>query len=155
MDWKSSMRNSRIRVAPIAIPMELWSLPLFHFAKSRHCLSRHYLCNNYTLFVIFGYMWIFFAVCVEQLILGHAYDEYFVLVWKPGMTLEKSQWSIMINETYKFVMDMFKVLKWLTWRFNTRWLKEHEKTYMISWEGGSSTWLWGYTQFERTNINEW
>jgi hypothetical protein len=41
--------------------------------------------------------------------------------------LEKSQWYIMINETYKIVTDMFKVLKWLTWRFNTLWIKEHEK----------------------------
>jgi hypothetical protein len=27
----------------------------------------------------------FWAVCVEQLILGHAYDECLVLAWKPGM----------------------------------------------------------------------
>jgi hypothetical protein len=32
MDWNSSMKSSRIRVAPVAIPMELWSVPLFHFA---------------------------------------------------------------------------------------------------------------------------
>jgi hypothetical protein len=32
MDWNSSMRSSRLRVAPVAIPVELCSPPLFHFA---------------------------------------------------------------------------------------------------------------------------
>jgi hypothetical protein len=27
-----------------------------------------------------GYLWTFLAVCVEPLILGHAYDEYLILV---------------------------------------------------------------------------
>jgi hypothetical protein len=27
----------------------------------------------------FGYLWALFAICVEQLILSHAYDEYMVL----------------------------------------------------------------------------
>jgi hypothetical protein len=27
----------------------------------------------------FGYLWTLLAVCVEQLILGHAYDEYLIL----------------------------------------------------------------------------
>jgi hypothetical protein len=34
----------------------------------------------------FGYLWTLLAVCVEQLIMGHAYDEYSVLAEKPGMT---------------------------------------------------------------------
>jgi hypothetical protein len=34
MDWNSSMRSYRLRVAPVAIPMELWSLPLFRFDES-------------------------------------------------------------------------------------------------------------------------
>jgi hypothetical protein len=34
MDWNSSMRSSRLRVAPIAFPMVFWSLPLFHFVES-------------------------------------------------------------------------------------------------------------------------
>jgi hypothetical protein len=38
VDWNSSMRSSRLRVAPVAIPMELWSLPLFHFIGSHHSL---------------------------------------------------------------------------------------------------------------------
>jgi hypothetical protein len=29
----------------------------------------------------FGYLWALLAVCVEHLILGHAYDEYSVLAW--------------------------------------------------------------------------
>jgi hypothetical protein len=34
MDWISSMRGSRLRVAPVVDPVVLWSLPLFHFAES-------------------------------------------------------------------------------------------------------------------------
>jgi hypothetical protein len=50
------MRISRLRVAPVAVPVVLWSLPLFHFDESRLNLYGHYLCNNYTLFVTFGYL---------------------------------------------------------------------------------------------------
>jgi hypothetical protein len=56
MDWNSSTGNSRLRVAPVAIPSELWSLLLFCFVKSRHSLQRHYLCNSYILFMTFGYL---------------------------------------------------------------------------------------------------
>jgi hypothetical protein len=35
MDWNSSMRSSRLCVAPVTIPMVLWSLPLFRFIESR------------------------------------------------------------------------------------------------------------------------
>jgi hypothetical protein len=38
MDWNSSTRSSRLHVAPVAIPVELWSLPLFCFVESRHSL---------------------------------------------------------------------------------------------------------------------
>jgi hypothetical protein len=38
MDWNSLMRSFRLYVAPVAIPMELWSLPLFRFVESRHSL---------------------------------------------------------------------------------------------------------------------
>jgi hypothetical protein len=55
IDWNSSTRSSKLRVAPVAIPVELWSLLLFHFIESHHSLYRHYLCNTYTLFVTFGY----------------------------------------------------------------------------------------------------
>jgi hypothetical protein len=34
MNWNSSMRSSRLRVAPIAVPMELWGPSLFHFIES-------------------------------------------------------------------------------------------------------------------------
>jgi hypothetical protein len=56
MDWNFSMRSSRLRVALVAVPVELWSLPLFWFVKSCLSLERHYFCNNYTLFVTFGYL---------------------------------------------------------------------------------------------------
>jgi hypothetical protein len=38
MNWNYSMRSSRLRVAPVAIPVELWSLLMFCFAKSHHSL---------------------------------------------------------------------------------------------------------------------
>jgi hypothetical protein len=38
MDWNSSTRSSRLRVAPVVVPVVLWSLPLFHSAKSHHSL---------------------------------------------------------------------------------------------------------------------
>jgi hypothetical protein len=34
MDWNSSTRSSRLRVTPVAVPVVLWSLPLFHFVES-------------------------------------------------------------------------------------------------------------------------
>jgi hypothetical protein len=36
MDWNSSTKSSRLRVAPVAIPVELWSLPPFHFVESHY-----------------------------------------------------------------------------------------------------------------------
>jgi hypothetical protein len=50
VDWNSSTRSFRLRVASVAIPVVLWSLPLFRFTESRLSLQRHYLCNNYTLY---------------------------------------------------------------------------------------------------------
>jgi hypothetical protein len=38
MDWNSSTWSSMLRVDPVAVPVVLWSLPLFRFAKSRHSL---------------------------------------------------------------------------------------------------------------------
>jgi hypothetical protein len=34
MDWNSSTKSSRLRVAPVAVLVVLWSLPLFRFAES-------------------------------------------------------------------------------------------------------------------------
>jgi hypothetical protein len=56
IDWNSSTKSSRLRVAPVAVPVKLWSLPRFRFIESHHILKRHYLCNNYTLFVTFGFL---------------------------------------------------------------------------------------------------
>jgi hypothetical protein len=38
MDWNSLMRSFRVRVAPIVIPLVLWSLLLFHSIESHHSL---------------------------------------------------------------------------------------------------------------------
>jgi hypothetical protein len=39
----------------------------------------------------FDYLSLLLAVCVEQLILGHAYNEYLVLAYKLGMTQVQSE----------------------------------------------------------------
>jgi hypothetical protein len=80
MDWNSSIRSSRLCVAPVAIPVELWSLLLFHF-----CLRVIIVFRDTIYVIIILYSWHlvicehFWSVCVEQLILGHTYDEYLVL----------------------------------------------------------------------------
>jgi hypothetical protein len=38
IDWNSLTRSSRLCVAPVAIPVELWSLLLFYFIESHHSL---------------------------------------------------------------------------------------------------------------------
>jgi hypothetical protein len=38
MDWNSSTKSSRLCVAPVVVPLVLWSLPLFHSAESRRRL---------------------------------------------------------------------------------------------------------------------
>jgi hypothetical protein len=38
MDWNSLTRSSRLHVAPVAVPVELWSLPLFCLVESHHSL---------------------------------------------------------------------------------------------------------------------
>jgi hypothetical protein len=38
MDWNSSTRSSRLRVTPVAVPVELWSLLIFRFVEGHHSL---------------------------------------------------------------------------------------------------------------------
>jgi hypothetical protein len=38
MVWNSSMKSSRLCVAPVVVVVELWSLLLFHFVESHHSL---------------------------------------------------------------------------------------------------------------------
>jgi hypothetical protein len=38
IDYNSSMRSSMLRVVLVAVPVELWSLPLFRFIESHHSL---------------------------------------------------------------------------------------------------------------------
>jgi hypothetical protein len=96
MDCNSSTKSSRLCVAPVAVPVELWSLALFHFIESRHSLLRPYLCNNHTLFVIFGYLWTLLGHMCE--IINHGsciwwvhgfsikigYDSFLVWAFKPS-----------------------------------------------------------------------
>jgi hypothetical protein len=96
MDWNSSTRSSWLCTVLVAIPVVLWSLPLFHCTsrESRFGLYKHYLCNKYTLFTTFGYPWTFLARMCGTIDPGQPYDEYLVLAWKLGMTrLEKVSWG--------------------------------------------------------------
>jgi hypothetical protein len=38
MNWNSSTRSTRLRVASVVVPVVLWSLPLFHSAETHHSL---------------------------------------------------------------------------------------------------------------------
>jgi hypothetical protein len=38
MDWNSSTRSSGLCVAPVVVPVVLWSLPLFCSAENHHSL---------------------------------------------------------------------------------------------------------------------
>jgi hypothetical protein len=38
MGWNSLTMSSRLCVAPVAVPVELWSLPLFRFIESNYSL---------------------------------------------------------------------------------------------------------------------
>jgi hypothetical protein len=73
------MRSYRLCDAPVVVPVVLWSLPPFHF-------ERVVLVFRDIIYVInIPYSWHlvicehFCSICVEQLILGHTYDEYMVL----------------------------------------------------------------------------
>jgi hypothetical protein len=38
MGWNFSTKSSKLRVAPIAVPLELWSFLLLHSIESHHNL---------------------------------------------------------------------------------------------------------------------
>jgi hypothetical protein len=50
MDWNSLTRSSRLRVAPVAIPVGLWSLLLFRFVESRLSLKD----NIYVIIILYN-----------------------------------------------------------------------------------------------------
>jgi hypothetical protein len=56
MVWNSSMRSSRLTLLHLLF---LWWLePSVGLLRESHLVSDgHYLCNNYILFMIFGYVW--------------------------------------------------------------------------------------------------
>jgi hypothetical protein len=82
----SSMRSSRLCAALVTIPVELRSLLLFCFTRESLSLLRHYLCNKYTLFVPFGYLWTLYIYVYGINDSGHTCDEYLVLLAKLDMT---------------------------------------------------------------------
>jgi hypothetical protein len=43
MDWNSLTRSSRLRVAPVVVPMVLWSLLLFRSTESRQSLETLFI----------------------------------------------------------------------------------------------------------------
>jgi hypothetical protein len=56
VDWNSLMRSSRL-VLPRLLSCDLWSLLWSAYTRVIVVFNWQYLCNNYTLFVIFGYLW--------------------------------------------------------------------------------------------------
>jgi hypothetical protein len=50
MDWNSLTRSSRLRVAPVAVPVGLWSLLLFRFVESRLSLKD----NIYVIIILYN-----------------------------------------------------------------------------------------------------
>jgi hypothetical protein len=80
MDWNSLMRSSRLHVA-LGCPF-LWCDGVFRCSVP----LRVVLVNKENISVIiilyimtFGFLSTLLTICVEHLILGHAYDEYSVL----------------------------------------------------------------------------
>jgi hypothetical protein len=55
LDCNSLTRSFRL-VLPRLLSYGLWSLSAILLHESRLSPERHYLCNNYTLFVTFGYL---------------------------------------------------------------------------------------------------
>jgi hypothetical protein len=64
----------------------LWSLLLFCFTRADLVSNEQYLCNNYTLSVIVGYLWMLYVYACGINDHGHTCDEYLVLFAKSGMT---------------------------------------------------------------------
>jgi hypothetical protein len=50
----------------------------------------------------FGYLWTLLAVCVEQLIMGHAYDEY--LVWHKNRVRQRGVILIFDKQIAMFIL---------------------------------------------------
>jgi hypothetical protein len=86
MHWNSSIRSSRLCAALVAVPAELWSVPLFHFVRVVVVLRD----NIYVIIILYSWHLVicepFWSICVEQLIMRHRYDEYMVLLAKSGLT---------------------------------------------------------------------
>jgi hypothetical protein len=80
MDWNALTRSSRLRVAPGWL--FLWCYGVFCCSVSLRVILvfKDIIYVIIILYIMtFGYLWALLAVCVEQLILGHAYDEYSIL----------------------------------------------------------------------------
>jgi hypothetical protein len=100
MDWNSSTRSSRLRVAPFVIPVELWSLPLFRFAW----VILVFRDIIYIIIVLYSWHLVicehFLSVCVEQLTLDiHMMSTWFWhknRVWHLTVALElsSSNWNL-------------------------------------------------------------
>jgi hypothetical protein len=79
-DWNSSTRSSRLRVAPSCL--FLWCDGVFHCSVPRRVVLvfKDIIYVIIILYIMtFGYPCALLVVCMEHLILGHAYDEYSVV----------------------------------------------------------------------------
>jgi hypothetical protein len=77
---KEKMRSFRLCVAPVAVPVEYG---VFHYFVPLRVVIV-FRDNTYVIIILYSWHLVmcehFWVVCVQQLILGHAYDEYLVLV---------------------------------------------------------------------------
>jgi hypothetical protein len=87
MDWNSLMRSSMLCAAQLPF---LWCYRVFHCSTSQESqlsLYKHYLCNKYTLFMTFGYLWTLYVRVCGINDPGHSCDEYFGLLAKLSMSV--------------------------------------------------------------------
>jgi hypothetical protein len=54
MDYNFSTSSSRLRVAPVVVPVVLWSLPLFYSIESHHSLRD----TIYVILILYRDIWL-------------------------------------------------------------------------------------------------
>jgi hypothetical protein len=88
---KMDMKKFFNKESRLALPwfLFLWCFGAFHCSALREnwlCPWRHYLYNNYTFFMTFGYLWTLYVCVCGINDHGHRSDEYLILFTKSGMT---------------------------------------------------------------------
>jgi hypothetical protein len=109
MDWNSSTRSSRLRVALVVICVVLWSLPLFHSTESRHSRDTIYVI------IIILYSW--------HLIICEHFWSYVWNNWSWVMHT-MSTWFWYKNRVWQGnLLGTFYYINPLVYSINVHWLK--------------------------------